>query len=189
MLNIYQKIQKVESLQTEADKATKAFKARYNIDCIEHCANCCRYKDINATPLEFLPLAWHLYKCGQLDAVFEKVSKSSEPQCVFSCFEDGKWGCTVYPSRGLICRLFGFACVEDKHGKPSFAACHSLKESDPNKIQDICKKINSGGKTPIISNFYRKLAAIDLNSAEELVPINQARKEACEIVCIYTAYK
>ena len=78
MLNIYQKIQKIESLQAEADKATKAFKVRYNIDCIEHCSKCCRYNDINATPLEFLPLAWHFYKTGQLEQLFEKISTVEE---------------------------------------------------------------------------------------------------------------
>ena len=31
MLNLYQKIQKIETIQAEADKATKAFKNRYAI--------------------------------------------------------------------------------------------------------------------------------------------------------------
>ena len=189
MLNLYQKIQKIETIQAEADKATKAFKNRYGIDCLEHCAECCKYKDINATPLEFLPLAWHFYKSGQLEEVFEKISNHKEPQCVFSVFEDGKWGCKVYPTRGLICRLFGFASVEDKHGKSCFAACHSLKINCPDRIKLICEKIDSGGKTPIISDFYRKLSMLDLNLGDELVPINQAIKEACEIIYMHTAYK
>lgn len=189
MLNLYQKIQKIESIQAEADKATKSFKNHYHIDCIEHCSKCCRFEGVNATPLEFLPLAWHFYKTGQLESIFEKVSNFIGPQCVFSILEDGKWGCSVYPTRGLICRLFGFSSVEDKHGNACFAACHSLKEKIPDQIKLINNKIVSGGKTPIISQFYRKLAMLDLESGEELVPINQAIKEACEIIYIHTAYK
>lgn len=189
MLNLYQKIQKIETIQTEADKATKAFKNRYQIDCIEYCAECCKYNDINATPLEFLPLAWHFYKCGKLEELFERVSNYNKPQCIFSVFENGRWGCCVYPTRGLICRLFGFASVEDKHGKACFAACHSLKEKKPELVQHICQMINAGGKTPVIADFYRKLNMLDLNLGDELVPINQAIKEACEIIYMHEAYK
>lgn len=189
MLNLYQKIQKIESIQTEADKATNSFKKKYKIDCIEHCSKCCRFEGVNATPLEFLPLAWHFYKVGKLEEIFHLVSNYNEPQCVFSVLEKGKWGCSVYPSRGLICRLFGFSSVEDKHGKACFAACHSLKETNPNLVKNINDKVLAGGKTPIISQFYSKLASIDLSIGEELVPINQAIKEACEIVYIHTAYK
>ncbi len=189
MINLYQKIQKIETIQAEADKATKSFKSRYHIDCLEHCSKCCRYENVNATPLEFLPLAWHFYKCGQLDYIFDKINNHKEPQCIFSVLEEGKWGCSVYPSRGLICRLFGFASVEDKYGKPCFAACHTLKEHCPCKIQDICKKIHSSGKTPIISQFYREMSMLDLDLGEKLMPINQAIKEACEIIYLHTAYK
>ena len=189
MLTLYQKIQKIDTIQKEADKATSAFKKKYNIDCIEHCAQCCRYNDINATPLEFLPLAWHFYKCGKLEEVFDKLSQRKEPQCVFSIFEDGKWGCSVYPSRGLICRLFGFAAVLDKHGKPSFAVCHTLKEKEPEIMKMICEKVSTDSKTPIIAQFYRKLEMIDLKLGNELVPINQAIKEACEVIYLHTAYK
>ncbi len=189
MLTIYQKIQKIESLQTEADNETKAFKNRYKIDCLEFCSKCCRYEDINATTLEFLPLAWHFYKTGQLEEIHNKISNYNEPQCIFSILEKGKWGCSVYPSRGLICRLFGFASVENKYGKPVFAVCHSLKVAKPNEISTICEKIEKGGKTPVISDFYRKLAMIDLKLGEELLPINQAIKSACEIIFMHTAYR
>lgn len=188
MLNLYQKIQKIESLQAEADKATSEFKKKYNIDCLEHCSKCCRYDDVNATPLEFLPLAWHFYKCGKLDEVYEKLSNNQDSRCIFSILEDGKWGCTVYPSRGMICRLFGFASVVDKHGKPSFAACHTLKEANKEKIKEVCEKIISGGKTPIIADFYRKLQVLDFKLGDELVPINKAIKEACEVIYLHTAY-
>lgn len=189
MQNLYQKIQKIESLQAEADRATAAFKKRYEIDCLQHCTECCKYKDINASPLEFLPMAWHLYKVGQLEQVFEKVSNTESRQCIFSVFKDGSWGCSCYPTRGMICRLFGFACTEDKHGKPTYAVCHTLKEKCPEKMQAICDKVHNGGIAPVISNFYRKLSMFDLSLGDELVPINQAIKEACEIVYMHTAYK
>lgn len=189
MLNLYQKIQKIESLQAEADKETTAFKRRYGIDCLEHCSKCCQYNDITASPLEFLPLAWHYYKAGQLDELVEKLANSQGTRCVFSVSKDGCWGCCSYPARGMICRLFGFASIQDKHGKSSYAPCHSLKVYCPEKIQSICEKIHNGGRTPIIANFYRKLSVLDLGLGEEMLPINQAIKRACEIIYMHTAYK
>ena len=153
-----------------------------------HCSKCCLYDDINATPLEFLPLAFHLYKSGLLEEVIEKINNKNDSRCIFSVFENDKWGCSVYPSRGLICRLFGFASVLDKHEKPCFAASHSLKENCPEKIQQICKKIASGEKSPVIPIFYRKLAMLDFQLGEDLLPINQAIKEACDIVYMHNAY-
>ena len=189
MQNLYQKIQKIESLQAAADRATAAFKKRYNVDCLQHCAECCKYNDINASPLEFLPMAWHLYKTGQLEDFFEKISKTDSKQCIFSVFKDDRWGCTCYPSRGMICRLFGFACTKNKLGKPAFAACHTLKHSFPDKINTICQKVTISKRVPVIADFYQKLSMLDLNLGEELIPINQAIKEACEIVYMHTAYK
>ena len=49
--------------------------------------------------------------------------------------------------------------------------------------------INTGSKTPVIADFYRKLNMLDLNLGDELVPINQAIKEACEIIYMHEAYK
>lgn len=189
MLNLYQKVQKIESLQAEADKATASFKKRYDIDCQEYCSECCQYDDINATPLEFLPLAWHSYKTGQLEQLFQKVSETDSKKCVFLTKENGKWGCTCYPSRGMICRLFGFSSIKDKHGKCCFAECKTLKKCCPDKTKEICEMIHNGSKTPVISDFYRKLSTIDMTLENELVPINQAIKEACEIVYLHTAYK
>lgn len=190
MLNLYQKIQKIESLQAEADKETSAFKKRYNIDCLIHCSKCCQYDGITASPLEFLPLAWHYYKIGQLDELIEKLMNShGGTRCVFFVSNNGSWGCCSYPARGMICRLFGFASIQDKYGKASYAACHTLKSECSERIQDICNKIRNGGKTPIIANFYRKLSVLDLGLGDEMLPINQAIKRACEIVYMHTAYK
>ncbi len=189
MLNLYQKIQKIESLQAEADRATASFKKRYHVDCIEHCAECCKYSQIEANPLEFLPLAWHYYKIGQLEQLFDRVSNWDGAQCVFSVLDKDKWGCSVYPTRGMICRLFGFSSVMDKTGKPNFACCHTLKVAQPEKMKCICERVHSSGKTSIISNFYQRLSDIDFGFEQEMVPINQAIKEACEIVFNHVGYK
>ena len=40
MISLYQKIQKVETLQKLADNQTLKFKHLMKIDCLKHCAEC-----------------------------------------------------------------------------------------------------------------------------------------------------
>ncbi|HNW10909.1 MAG TPA: hypothetical protein PKI71_06050, partial [Candidatus Rifleibacterium sp.] len=84
MITLYHKVQKIESLQKSIDKDTRIFKLSAGIDCEKHCAECCRYHDINATPLEFLPFAWHACRLGQLDQWFDQLEKNESRQCIFT---------------------------------------------------------------------------------------------------------
>ena len=188
MKTLYQKIQRIESLQAKADEQTSYFKKHANIDCLEHCAECCRYDDIEATPIEFLPLAWHAYKLGLIDEWLEKLSNNNSKQCIFSVFEDGKWGCRVYPVRGMICRLFGFAAVKNKCGKNELAVCHTIKEKCPDIAIKASEYTKKGGKTPVLEEFYSLLSDIDFTLANEYFPINEAIKQALVIVQTHTYY-
>ena len=188
MKSLYQKIQRIESLQNNADEHTSLFKKHAKIDCLEHCAECCRYNDIEATPLEFLPLAWHAYKLGLIDEWYEKLFDCSSKQCFFSVFEDGKWGCKVYPVRGMICRLFGFAAVKDKNGKHVLAICHTMKEKFPEIALKASEYVKNGGLVPVLEEYYSQLSDIDFNLAKEYYPINEAMKHAFEIVLNHLCY-
>ena len=189
MISLYHKVQKIETLQKTIDKDTKSFKRHTCIDCENHCSECCRYHDVNASPLEFLPFAWHAYKLGMLDHWFDELEKHEQPQCIFSRTEENNWGCRIYPVRGLICRLFGFSATTDKNGRPVFAVCRKLKLNQPETAGKAGLYVMQGGKIPVMSNYYRRLAAIDPALGNQFMPINLAIKKALEMVYFNLHYR
>ncbi|MDD3001020.1 MAG: YkgJ family cysteine cluster protein [Candidatus Riflebacteria bacterium] len=189
MVAMYHMVQRVETLQEMAEKETKAFKKRAGIDCLCHCSDCCYYEQIEATPLEFLPLAWHAYKLDLLEDWLDALEKHESVTCFFARFENGRWGCKIYHLRGMICRLFGFSGITDKNGKSKFAVCHSLKEKSPGVVEKAKEYVDKGGKMPLLCNFYRRLSAIDFVLANQYMPINQAIKKALELVYFHFCYR
>lgn len=189
MISLYHKVQKIETLQRIIDKDTRAFKRHTCIDCENHCAECCHYHDVTATPLEFLPFAWHASKLGLLEQWFDELEKSTSRQCIFSRLENNTWGCKIYPVRGLICRLFGFSATTDKNGKPVFAACRILKQQQPDAASKAGLYVMEGGRVPVISTYYRRLASIDPVLGNQFMPINEAIRKALEIVYYNLCYR
>lgn len=189
MISLYHKIQKVETLQKTIDKDTRAFKRLTGIECENHCAECCRYHDVTATPLEFLPFAWHAYKLGLMEQWFDALDSNEGLQCIFSRLDNNAWGCKIYPVRGFICRLFGFSATTDKHGKPVFAACRTLKQQKPEAINQALLYVAQGGKVPVITSYYQRLAFIDPVLGNDFMPINKAIKKALEIVYFHCCYR
>ncbi|NCB39381.1 MAG: YkgJ family cysteine cluster protein [Erysipelotrichia bacterium] len=189
MISLYHKVQKVESLQKSVDKDTKVFKRHACIECESFCAECCRYNDVTATSLEFLPFAWHAYKLGLLEQWLEDLEKNESQQCIFLRQDADKWGCKIYPVRGLICRLFGFSAITDKNGRPVYAACRILKQHRPETASRAGLYVVGGGKVPVISTYYRRLASIDPSTGNDFMPINQAIKKALEIVYFHCLYR
>ncbi len=189
MINIYQKIQKVETLQRRVDREIASFKRQACIDCYHHCIECCSYNDVQATPLEFLPFAYHALKLGLIDQWHEEISRHNSSLCFFRRSENDVWGCRIYPVRGLICRLFGFSAVTNKLGKPEYAACKVMKHNWPDKISQIRDAVARGGKIPVISSYYRRLASIDPCLGQDFMPINAAMKKAIEIIYFSVAYR
>lgn len=188
MLSLYHRIQKIESLQKTIDKEVKQCKTHTGIDCLQHCAQCCGYHDITASPAEFLPFAWHAWRLGLLDQWFDELEKHTDSTCAFAKFNEGAWGCSIYPARGLICRLFGFSATTDKNGRPLFAACRVLRQSRPELVQGVVSYLEKGGKIPIIAGYYRQLSAIEPKLTGEMIPINQAIKKAFEIIYFHFSY-
>lgn len=189
MLPLYHRIQKIESLQKAADKEVKKGKNHTGLACLPHCAACCAYQDIEASPAEFLPFAWHAWRLGLLEQWFDELDRHDSKICLFARFNEGEWGCRIYPARGLICRLFGFAATLDKNGRPVFAACRILRQNRPELVKAVDAYLSKGGKMPIIANYYRQLSAIEPVSGREMLPVNQAIKKAFEIVYFHFQYR
>ncbi len=75
--------------------------------------------------LAALPAARWALAMGMEERLLEAAGERKEGPCVFFDLH-GRGHCAVYPLRPLICRLFGFAAVRDKHGQPSYRPCRRM---------------------------------------------------------------
>ena len=191
-MTLYQKVQAVERVFKGLEKDVVAFKHATNLKCVSGCGRCCTKPDIEASILEFLPLAYHLHKKGLALEWYQKLGALESTIChVFSpIFLEGSGGmCSQYAYRGLICRLFGFSAKLDKHGIPQMVTCKTIKEEFPMSYQSALIHISEGKKTPVMRNYYFQLQAIDSNLGTKLLPINDAIREALKVVLSYYAYR
>ncbi|GAB4280850.1 MAG: hypothetical protein Kow0029_25720 [Candidatus Rifleibacteriota bacterium] len=188
MITIFHKIQKVETLQKTIDQRISFFKKKVGLDCVKHCSECCFYEDIYATPLEFLPMAYHACKLGLLDTFFDLAQSSTSKHCIFHRSEKDSWGCRIYPVRGLICRTFGFSAIRDKNGQPKLVACKVIKRTNPCEINRANQILQRKSMIPIMDIWYKRLAGIDHILGNEFLPLNEAIKKALEIIYFNFVY-
>jgi len=182
----------VENVFKELDEHIDKMTSASGMKCIHLCGECCRKTDIEASPIEFIPLAASLYEAGEVDEFLTRLDRSDETgYCVLFSPEArkvGKWACSNYEKRGLICRLFGFGYRLNREGTPELVTCKLLKESCPNAV---AKAQHSGIATPdevpIFRNYSMQLYSIDPDLAIKLFPINQAIRIAIEKLYFYYA--
>lgn len=124
-MSIERKVQLVENLFHQLEQESAQFKKTTGITCISGCGKCCTSPKIEASPLEFLPWAFHLFLNGEAIKTRIKLKKNPSATCLIykSISITGNGRCTNYKYRGLICRLFGFAANTNKYGKLRLTTC------------------------------------------------------------------
>lgn len=189
---LYQKVRAVEREFRHLEKEVATFQQATGLSCIANCGRCCQKPDITATPLEFLPLAYHLFKTGMAEQWYNRLAEDRDPLCpAFLPFlREGQGGfCGQYAYRGLICRIFGFTAVRDKLGQPRLATCRPIKEGRPKAVQRAVSHIDSGKEVPGALDYYHRLLAIDRELGRPHLPIRQAIRQALAAVLAYYAYR
>ncbi len=190
---IENKVRQVEGLFDRLEKEITAFKSETKLDCRLGCGKCCSTPDIDASPLEFLPWALHLFLNGKAEEVLLELGNSSISTChiyrPLALLEEYNGSCSNYRYRGLICRLFGFAANRDKYGKLRLATCTIIKEEQQGNYNATEEAISKGLYVPIFTDYYMQLAQIDYSMGTTLLPINEALKMAIEEVLHYYAYR
>lgn len=185
-----EKVNEVEAVFQKLDEEIAAFQSSTGMHCKFGCGKCCFKPDIEATPLEFLPFALHLYKEGRADEWYERLATSEEKLCfILNPTQSGAGLCTEYKHRGLICRLFGYSARTTKYEKKELVTCQIIKTEEPAEYQKGVELIEAGGRVPVMSNFYMQLHAIDRDMTTEFYPINIAIRKAIESVLHYYAYR
>lgn len=192
-MTIYHKVQAVRKVFRQLDKDIAAFKSKSGLECFFGCGLCCQKPDIEATVLEFLPLAYDLYKEGKAEDTYHFLRELKDDKiCMVykkspSAADRGL--CTNYKNRGLICRLFGYSAMLNKYGQQELVTCRRIKEESSELYDKAAADVKAGGAIPVMSNFSRQLQAIDFDMANRRMPINKAIKEALSIVLNYYAYR
>ncbi len=188
-MNLETKICQVQSIFSQLDQEIEELKHSSGLDCRSHCTHCCENPDIEATILEFLPLAKHIYDLGWHERYLHQLAAKPE-QCILLNPEQKASqdislvpGCRMYPYRGIICRLFGFSTREDKFGNPELVACSWLKHAPA-----YANIFLLGIKIPTIAEYRWQVYGIDPRLCDVMYPINEAIRRAIEIVITYFWY-
>lgn len=192
-MTIEQKVRQVEALFDRLEIEISTFQKETHLFCNAGCGKCCSTPNIDASPLEFLPWAFHLFLNGKAEETLVELKNNQAKNChlyqPLSLLEYQKGSCSNYRYRGLVCRLFGYAANKDKFGKLRLATCKFIKEEQNKNFTTAEELINKANYVPVFSDYYMRLAQIDLRMGVILIPINEALKIAIEEVLSYYAYR
>ncbi|WKN30574.1 YkgJ family cysteine cluster protein [Porifericola rhodea] len=192
-MSIKKKVKAVEKLYEELSREMQLFTQGTNLHCVSGCGKCCFKPDIDATILEFLPLALHLHTQGEAEKFLEKLKTFDSSQVcavLLALGTDKQQGkCTQYNYRGMICRLFGFSLAFDKYGSKRLSTCNVIKTERVPELQRAEAWIKEGRPAPVMRNYYFRLCNIDYRLTEKFYPINTAIRLALEEVLAYYSYR
>ena len=191
-MSIERRVRLVEQLFQHLEVEITEFQTKTKLGCVAGCGKCCT-TSIDASPLEFLPYAFHLYLNGNAEKVLDELNIRESTIChiynPLSALDSSQGSCSTYPYRGLICRLFGFGANKDKYGQLRLATCKIIKEGQQTNYDNSTEAINKGLPVPIFTDYYMNLSQIDFRLGNIILPINKAIKLAIEEVLQYYTYR
>lgn len=190
MNSLQEKVKSVEAVFEKLDGEISKFQSATALHCQFGCGRCCYKPDIEATVLEFLPFAFHLYQSNQAEEWYTRLRETDAEIClILNPTQSGKGLCSQYSYRGLICRLFGYSARTNKYGKRELVTCQTIKTEQASAFAEAEKKIQAGLDVPVMNEFYLQLASIDFDLSRNFYPINVAIRKAVEAVLHYYAYR
>ena len=157
------------------------------LSCKTGCGKCCLSAEVESTPYECIPMARALIDSGGslAEDVLAKLEDTQlEPQCLFymrqSSDDLGLGRCTMYATRPLICRLFGFAAVRSKQGRQGVTLCTVMKEEMPEMVTATREAVSKGTviSAPVYHLEWSELHAMAAGWQTKVMPINRAFAEA-----------
>lgn len=191
--SIENRVRLVETLFHNLDIEIAEFQEKTHLSCIAGCGKCCSTPEIDASPVEFLPWAFHVFLNGKAEETLSELEQNTTATCFLyhpkSLAEFTMGNCSNYQYRGLICRLFGFGATTDKYGKLRIATCNIIKEKQTSNFESATIAINTNLSVPIFTEYYMQLSQIDFKLGNVFLPVNKAMKTALEEVLQYYAYR
>lgn len=184
-MNLARKVRHLVALYRQLDRDIDRFARCTGLACLPGCSACCHKPDLTASVLEFLPLAWHLARTGRAEAMREHLATlHHHTPCVLLDATNLAGGCSMYPHRGLVCRLFGFSVEYDKTDRPRLVTCRAVKDDCPELIEHASTLIDAGLPVVAVGRRTLQFASVDFTLANDIHPINQAILRAIDIVLL-----
>lgn len=174
----YERLKNLQVFYDYVNNFLSEFDERENIRCIEACGECCKHYLPDLTIVEAEYIALYLIQTGRVEEFFSRCEKDINYCPMFN--EDSNYHCSIYPARGLICRLFGSACTLDKNGRAIKPACRW-------KDEEKTETIDATDDIPISSKLGAELENINGGNMET-EPFNQAVSKAIMKLEMLLAY-
>jgi Fe-S-cluster containining protein len=176
---------KILTIFSEIDGKIAESQSLTQLHCPPLCGICCSTsRKVEASVIEMLPLAEELFRRGEAADWLERLSQVGDTApCVFyqpDPLISGNGRCGFYSWRPSVCRLFGFASVKDKNGKPILAACIYQKKAFPALVESAGKAVAEGLVSLNFTDFSLQFSGIDPYLGTRLLPINRAARIALE---------
>ena len=187
MKSLPQKVQQVKKVYERLDAHIDRLQQTSGLRCISGCGQCCKKPDIEASPVEFLPMALDWFDQDIHWDQYEQLQTKTEPTCfVFRPHVTSFGGlCDAYPNRGLICRLFGYSARLNKEEQKELVTCKILKDEMPHEVS---RASEAGKELPVMIHYHSRMSSIDIQLNDRM-PINLAMQKAIETVAAYYAYR
>lgn len=181
-MNIREFSHNLQKVYHDIDEVFSKFQKQSNLPCLSKCGNCCSNPEIEATPLEMVPLALKILDQGHLDQWYERLLDAEGKSCLMY---NGS-SCEEYGQRPSLCRMFGVAGYYNKQHEITLSICKLIKEEYPDETAKALTK--PFGEVPVISHWTSKLQSLDPKLVESRQPINMALKSALEKVALWSQY-
>ena len=169
------------ALYQDADRASAALASATGLACPPGCGPCCARHDPHVTVADVEPLADAAVANGSALATLDRALAAPAGPCVY--YEAGRLpgGCTVYELRPILCRLFGFAAVRDKHGHAALAVCEVHTRTTPEVAARAAAHVAAGGEVALLAEYQARADGLAPDpSRTEQLPINVALAQALE---------
>lgn len=164
----------------------RAFQAKAELSCLAGCGKCCNNPDIEASPLEMLPMALDIFDRSTAEQVLEQIENSSSCLFYYATSSDGAKGfCRSYAQRPSICRMFGAAGFSAKNGEVKLSVCKLIKE---NASEQYIQAQQQAHCAPRMSDWSAKIRCLHPALGEKQYPLNLALKIMLQKILLIAGY-
>jgi len=186
----------VGDVYEQLDATVARFAGCNSFGCPPGCGTCCQSEKVEATVLEMLPLAFHLFESHQAELLLKRLEAiGTIKQCIlyrFDWSQDGKWGCSQYQHRAVVCRLFGYAGNRGKDGARRFALCRHMKPDVASGGSLVDRQLRGAdfdlAEMPLFAEAGMAITALHPGMGTDRKPINEALMAALFKVGMYLDY-
>jgi len=172
----------------EMTRVFSDFQQTSRLHCPKSCGECCANPDIEATPLEMLPMVMNLLDSKKLTPDFIKTIDQSSLCFAYSMKENNPsmGQCLEYKNRPSICRMFGVAGYKLKNENTTVSVCKILKEKYP---EYFLRLKNNSNNAPLMATWSTKIRVLDPELGFKYHQINQAFKLMAQKVMLLNEYE